>query len=254
MENNLDIYRFEYFSKSYSPLGRIGQEQLREQVMCNLVSQLSNPAELAFAKKLIDQYFSYLRLSAQPQIIVSNSTKYDELLSQIAHVFNKRNLFFHLAADSTQVIPTNDDKTYNLLPEQFAVLGDLPYISCVIFGPAFTVSDQDLTSLLTKLNRDGHFFSIAENTLSIKRLGQAKSILGSSEQAQALEADFKARLSELASLEPAAKLAAILILEADYFRQSDYLNEAGHDLIVEINQVKNQTLSDLTQEVEFDAK
>lgn len=253
MENNLDIYRFEYFSKSYSPLGRIGQEQLREQVMCNLVSQLSNPAELAFTKKLIDQYFSYLRLSAQPQIIVSNNPKYDVLLSQIAHIFNKRNLFFHLAADSTQVIPTNDDKTYNLLPEQFAVLGDLPYISCVIFGPAFTVSDQDLASLLAKLNRDGHFFSIAENALSIKRLGQAKSILGSSEQAQALEADFKARLSELASLEPAAKLAAILTLEADYFRQSDYLNEAGHDLIVEINQVKNQTLSDLTQEVEFDA-
>ena len=69
----------------------------------------------------------------------------------------------------------------------------------------------------------------------------------------ALEADFKARLSELASLEPEAKLAAILTLEADYFRQSDYLNEAGHDLIGEINQVKNQTLSDLTQEVEFDA-
>ena len=106
---------------------------------------------------------------------------------------------------------------------------------------------------MTKLNRDGHFFSIVENTLSIKRLGQAKSILGSKEQAQALEADFKARLSELASLEPAARLAAILTLEADYFRQSDYLNEAGHDLIVEINQVKNQTLSDLTQEVEFDA-
>lgn len=102
---------------------------------------------------------------------------------------------------------------------------------------------------MTKLNRDGHFFSIVENTLSIKRLGQAKNILGSSEQAQALEADFKARLSELASLEP----AAILTLEADYFRQSDYLNEDGHDLIVEINQVKNQTLSDLTQEVEFDA-
>ena len=89
--------------------------------------------------------------------------------------------------------------------------------------------------------------------MSIKRLGQAKSILGSSEQARALEADFKARLSELASLEPAARLAAILTLEADYFRQSDYLNEAGHDLIGEINQVKNQTLSDLTQEVEFDA-
>lgn len=174
------------------------------------------------------------------------------LLSQIAHIFNKRNLFFHLAADSTQVIPINDDKTHNLLPEQFAVLGDLPYISCVIFGPAFTVSDRDLTNLLTKLNRDGHFFSIAENTLSIKRLGQAKSILGSSEQAQALEADFKAGLSELASLEPEAKLAAILTLEADYFRQSDYLNEAGHDLIGEINQVKNQTLSDLTQEVGLD--
>lgn len=90
--------------------------------------------------------------------------------------------------------------------------------------------------------------------MSNKRLGQAKSILGSSEQAQALEADFKAKLSKLASLEPEDKLAAILTLEADYFRQSDYLNEAGHDLIVEINQVKNQTLSDLTQEVGFDAK
>ncbi|KRM64637.1 hypothetical protein FC14_GL001777 [Ligilactobacillus agilis DSM 20509] len=53
-------------------------------------------------------------------------------------------------------------------------------------------------------------------------------------------------------MEPEAKLAAILTLEADYFRQSDYLNKAEHDLIVEINQVKNQTLSDLTQEVGLD--
>lgn len=251
MENNLDIYRFEYFSQSYSPLGRIGQEKLRKQVIDNLVSQLSDSAELSFAKKLINQYFSYLRLSAQPQIIVSNNPKYDVLLSQIARFFNKHNLFFHLAADATQVIPTNDDKTYNLLPEQFNVLVDLPYVSCLILGPAFTIGEQDLASLLVKLNRDGHFFSITENNLSIKRLGQEKGILGSSEQAKVLEDAFKVRLKESKNLEPKAKLAAILSLEADYFRQSDYLNQAGHDLIVEINQLKNEILSDLSQEGEF---
>lgn len=253
IKNKLDKYRFEYFSQSYSPLGRINQEKLKQQVVNQLTKLISDGAELVFVKKLIDQYFDYLKLSASPQIIVSNSPQYDLLLSQIAHIFNKENLFFHLAADARQVIPSDDDKTYNLLPEQFAVLGDLPYISCLILGPAFTVEQNDLTWLLDKLNRDGHFFSLTGDDLVVKRLGQTKGILGSSEQASELKADFKVRLSELENLEPQAKLEAILALEADYFRYTDYLDVSGRELIVEINQVKNELLSALSQRGDFNA-
>lgn len=247
MENNLDIYRFEYFSQSYAPLGRVEQEKLKQKVMSQLSQQLTEVDELVFAKELIDQYFSYLRLSPNPQIIVSNSLKFDLLLSQIARLFNRQNLFFHLAVDPKKVIPSNDDKTYNLLPEQFEILGDLPYISCLILGPDFIVNRKDLAGLLDALNRDGHFFSFAGNELTVKRLGQTKGILGSSEQAQALNDDFKNQLTRIKNLDLQARLEAILALEADYFRYSDYLDLTGRDLIEEINQVKNAVLSDLTQ-------
>lgn len=247
MKNDLDIYRFEYFSQSYAPLGRVEQEKLKKKVMSQLSQQITEVGELVFAKELIDQYFSYLRSSPSPQIIVSNSLKFDLLLSQIAHLFNRQNLFFHLAVDPKKVIPSNDDKTYNLLPEQFEVLEDLPYISCLILGPDFIVNRKDLAGLLDTLNRDGHFFSFAGNELMVKRLGQTKGILGSSEQAQTLNDDFKNQLTRIKNLDLRAKLEAILALEADYFRYSDYLDLTGYDLIEEINQLKNAVLSDLTQ-------
>ena len=93
---NLDYYRFEYYSQSYSPLGRIKQDELYQQVLEYLRQQLKAPTEFSLAKRLITQYFSYLRSSPSPQIIVANSHKFDALLSQIAHTFNNQNLLVKL--------------------------------------------------------------------------------------------------------------------------------------------------------------
>lgn len=54
IKNKLDKYRFEYFSQSYSPLGRINQEKLKQQVVNQLTKLISDGAELVFVKKLID--------------------------------------------------------------------------------------------------------------------------------------------------------------------------------------------------------
>ena len=127
-KTNLDHYRFEYYSQSYSPLGRIKQDKLYHSVLEYLGQQLKAPTEFSLAKRLITQYFSYLRSSPSPQIIVANSLKFDALLSQIAHAFNNQNLFFHLAINQNQTIASTNQQTYNLLPQQWDTLNQLPYI------------------------------------------------------------------------------------------------------------------------------
>ena len=81
--------------------------------------------------------------------------------------------------------------------------------------------------------------------LHLERLGQTKGILGTEKQAQELRTDFNRRLELLTTLTTEDKLAAILALEADYYRYYDYLDLASIELIEQINQLKNETLSTL---------
>lgn len=242
---NLDYYRFEYYSQSYSPLGRVEQTKLYQQVLEYFSQQLKIPTEFSLAKKLITQYFSYLRSSPSPQIIVANSFKFDAPLSQIAHAFNQQNLFFHLATNQNQIIASDSQQTYNLLPQQWDTLNQLPYISSLILGPDFSFDAPSLATLKAKLNRDGHLFKLTATELHLERLGQTKGILGTEKQAQELRTDFNKRLQSLTMLTNKEKLAAILALEADYYRYYDYLDLAGVELIKQINQLKNETLSSL---------
>lgn len=245
---NLDYYRFEYYSQSYSPLGRIKQDELYQQVLEYLRQQLKAPTEFSLAKRLITQYFSYLRSSPSPQIIVANSHKFDALLSQIAHTFNNQNLFFHLTTNQKQTIASTNQQTYNLLPQQWDTLNQLPYISSLILGPDFSFDAASLAALKAKLNRDGHLFELTATELHLERLGQTKGILGTEKQAQELRTDFNRRLELLTTLTTEDKLAAILALEADYYRYYDYLDLASVELIEQINQLKNETLSALSKE------
>lgn len=247
-KTNLDYYRFEYYSQSYSPLGRIKQDGLYQDVLEYLCQQLKAPTEFSLAKRLMTQYFSYLRSSPSPQIIVANSLKFDTLLSQIAHAFNNQNLFFHLAINQNQTIASDNQQTYNLLPQQWDTLNQLPYISSLIIGPDFSFDAPSLAALKAKLNRDGHLFKLTTTELNFQRLGQTKGILGSESQAQELRADFNRRLELLTNLTAKEKLKAILALEADYYRYYDYLDLASVELIEQINQLKNETLSTLSKE------
>ena len=242
---NLDYYRFEYYSQSYSPLGRIKQDELYQQVLEYLRHQLKAPTEFSLAKRLITQYFSYLRSSPSPQIIVANSLKFDAPLSQIAHAFNHQNLFFHLTTNQKQTIASTNQQTYNLLPQQWDTLNQLPYISSLILGSDFSFDAASLAALKAKLNRDGHLFKLTTTELHLQRLGQTKGILGTESQAQELRTDFNRRLELLTTLTTEDKLAAILALEADYYRYYDYLDLASIELIEQINQLKNETLSTL---------
>ena len=242
-KTNLDYYRFEYYGQSYSPLGRIKQDELYQQVLEYLRHQLKAPTEFSLAKRLITQYFSYLRSSPSPQIIVANSHKFDALLSQIAHTFNNQNLFFHLTTNQKQTIASTNQQTYNLLPQQWDSLNQLPYISSLILGSDFSFDAASLAALKAKLNRDGHLFELTATELNFQRLGQTKGILGSESQAQELRTDFNRRLELLTTLTTEDKLAAILALEADYYRYYDYLDLASVELIEQINQLKNETLS-----------
>lgn len=245
---NLDYYRFEYYSQSYSPLGRIKQDELYQQVLEYLCQQLKAPTEFSLAKRLITQYFSYLRSSSSPQIIVANSYKFDALLSQIAHTFNNQNLFFHLTTNQKQTIASTNQQTYNLLPQQWDTLNQLPYISSLILGSDFSLDAPSLDALKAKLNRDGHLFELTATELQLERLGQTKGILGTESQAQELRTDFNRRLELLTTLTAEDKLKAILALEADYYRYYDYLDLASVELIEQINQLKNETLSSLSKE------
>ena len=247
-KTNLDYYRFEYYSQSYSPLGRIKQDELYQQVLEYLRQQLKAPTEFSLAKRLITQYFSYLRSSPSPQIIVANSHKFDALLSQIAHAFNNQNLFFHLAINQNQIIANDNQQTYNLLPQQWNSLNQLPYISSLILGPDFNFDAASLDALKAKLNRDGHLFELTATELNFQRLGQTKGILGSESQAQELRTDFNRRLELLTTLTAKEKLKGILTLEADYYRYYDYLDLASVELIEQINRLKNETLSALAKE------
>lgn len=245
---NLDYFRFEYYSQSSSPLGRIKQDELYQQVLEYLRQQLKAPTEFSLAKRLITQYFSYLRSSSSPQIIVANSYKFDALLSQIAHTFNNQNLFFHLTTNQKQTIANTNQQTYNLLPQQWDTLNQLPYISSLILGSDFSFDAPSLAALKAKLNRDGHLFELTATELQLERLGQTKGILGTESQAQELRTDFNRRLELLTTLTAEDKLKAILALEADYYRYYDYLDLASVELIEQINQLKNETLSSLSKE------
>lgn len=245
---NLDYYRFEYYSQSYSPLGRVEQDKLYQTVLEYLRQHFKTPTEFNLAKKLITQYFSYLRSSPSPQIIVANSHKFDALLSQIAHAFNNQNLFFHLAINQNQTIAGANQQTYNLLPQQWDTLNQLPYISSLILGPDFNFDAASLDALKAKLNRDGHLFELTATELHLERLGQTKGILGIESQAQELRTDFNRRLELLTTLTAEDKLKAILSLEADYYRYYDYLDLASVELIEQINRLKNETLSALSKE------